>query len=504
VQGDSGGNKPEEFIPTINPYDDKFVPSIGTFNHSSDAELNFSEPGLGTALQCGPPTSTDPGASKYFALVFKKQNGQNLQIWKAYWGTAGSPPKSRWLWRLIDVGPTLNAVLDNCGRLVSSPDLGLGPDPCPAGNVGCDGSGVATYGVDDTADCCGAPWTVAEGGDGNTYCQPNCVDPVSGINRCRPDGIITGCDGNGDGSFYGFAGNNNYNTDACGSDDSLSGLHENDYNRNDFYMCNITAGAVAPAGNNSDTAVPALPGTFETDNVPDFQYSVVTQKNRQVWTNDTSVIFSPMYNAVVFIFGNVNFNGNMENGRLQFYDHNPAAPNSPGTYSIVNPMGRWRVSPISYGRIQARGTPRFGPANSSVGACAGGLTGNACGVGMVAGRDLDLAGGAGSGCDTDPAPAGCNLCPDLNADPNASCENSPVIPHGYEGMFLAHEQVSLSGNANFAGFVIAEEAAYCVETQSPGLKTIMNGNPDIYYDCENPPDPWLAELLRINSWEEVQ
>ena len=122
---------------------------------------------------------------------------------------------------------------------------------------------------------------------------------------------------------------------------------------------------------------------------------------------------------------------------------------------------------------------------------------------MVAGRDLDLAGGAGTGCDA-PDPAGCDLCPDVVADPSASCETSPAIPFGYEGMFLAHEQVNLSGNANFAGFVIAEEAAYCVETNNPGAKTRMNGNPDVYYDCENPPDPWLAELLKINSWEEVQ
>ena len=33
----------------------KFVPSTETFNHAADAELNFTEPGLGTALQCGPP-----------------------------------------------------------------------------------------------------------------------------------------------------------------------------------------------------------------------------------------------------------------------------------------------------------------------------------------------------------------------------------------------------------------------------------------------------------------
>jgi hypothetical protein len=211
-----------------------------------------------------------------------------------------------------------------------------------------------------------------------------------------------------------------------------------------------------------------------------------------------------MYNAVIFIFGNMNFNGDMQNGYLQFYDHNPIAPNVAGTYSISNPMGRWRVSPISYGRIQARGTPRFAPANSNSGICGPDEGLHACHLGMVAGRDLDLAGGAGSGCDIEPAPAGCNLCPDILADPTANCEVSNVVPFGYEGYFVAHEQVNLSGNSNFAGFVIAEEAAYCVETNNPGLKTRMNGNPDVYYDCETPPDPWLAELLRINSWEEVQ
>ncbi len=247
VGGTSGGSQEEQFIPTINPYDNKFVPAISTFDHSTDAELSFTEPGLGTALQCGPPSATDPGNSKYFALVFKETSGQNLQVYKAYWDFAGTSG-SRWVWRLIDVGPTLNAVLDNCGRLVSSADLGLGPDLCPIGAAGCDGSGVATYGVNDLIDCCGGVNSM-----GNTVCTPDCDNAVP-ADECVPDGVLSACDGtNGDGYFYGFSGNNSYTTDTCASDDSLSGVTENDYTRNDFFLYT--------GGNNSDTTVPALPGS---------------------------------------------------------------------------------------------------------------------------------------------------------------------------------------------------------------------------------------------------
>ena len=52
--------------------------------------------------------------------------------------------------------------------------------------------------------------------------------------------------------------------------------------------------------------------------------------------------------------------------------------------------------------------------------------------------------------------------------PTANCEEPSggfASPFGYEGLFAAHEQVNLSGSSNFAGLVIAEEAAYCVEPQ---------------------------------------
>ena len=504
VGGESGGDKDVRPIPTINPYDDIFVPLANTFDHSADAELNFSEPGLGTALQCPMPNALDPGSSKYFAFVFKQESGQNLQVYKAYWdfnGTSGG----RWMWRLIDVGPTLNAVVDNCGRLVSSVDLGLGPDPCPAGAKSCDGSGLATYGVNDVVDCCGSAWPVAEGGDGNIYCDPNCIDPgldgVIGtdddINRCRPDGVITAaCDGttSGDEHFYGFSGGNNYTAAGCSTDDTLTGVTDNDFTTNNFFLY--------PTGNDSDSAVPPLPGSGPPDGQADFNYSVVTDKNRQQWLADGTTIFSPMYNAVIFVVGNMSYTGEMENGFIQFFDDVVLSPTVQGTYSVPNLMGRWRISTISYGRIDANGTPRFGPANSSVGGCANDRADQACNLGFAAGRDLELRGAAGSGCDD--LSASCNLCPNVQADPNADCEVSNVVPFGYEGYFVAHEQVSLRGNANFAGFVIAEEAANCVEPQGQGGASNLNGNPDIFYDCDNPPNPWAAELLRITSWEEVQ
>jgi len=88
--------------------------------------------------------------------------------------------------------------------------------------------------------------------------------------------------------------------------------------------------------------------------------------------------------------------------------------------------------------------------------------------GMIAGRDVDLAGGAGSACAADPTLPECNVCRNWIDDPTANCEEPSggfASPFGYEGLFAAHEQVNLSGSSNFAGLVIAEEAAYCVEPQ---------------------------------------
>ena len=89
-------------------------------------------------------------------------------------------------------------------------------DLCPTGSVGCDGSGFATYGVNDLIDCCGGMNT-----DGLTVCSPDCG---TGVDECVPDGVLSACDGtDGDSYFYGFAGGNSYTTDTCATDDSLSG-----------------------------------------------------------------------------------------------------------------------------------------------------------------------------------------------------------------------------------------------------------------------------------------
>ena len=73
---------------------------------------------------------------------------------------------------------------------------------------------------------------------------------------------------------------------------------------------------------------------------------------------NTDTIFSPLYNAVLFFVGNVKYNGDMIAAQLQYYDWDPVAPALPGTYLAAVPNGRWRVSNISYGSIEARGNPR--------------------------------------------------------------------------------------------------------------------------------------------------
>jgi hypothetical protein len=113
VGGTRAGGQPLIPVPVINPYDDIFVPTIDTFDTSADTSLP-------SGLRCPKATASDPGASKYFALVLDASKGR---VYKAYWDFTDL----RWEWKLIDNldgGPY--STLDDCGRLSSDPNYGLG------------------------------------------------------------------------------------------------------------------------------------------------------------------------------------------------------------------------------------------------------------------------------------------------------------------------------------------------------------------------------------------
>ena len=95
IHGESGDSFPLVPIPTINPYDDIFVPSPDIFTH----------------LGCGVPTAGDPGNSKYFALIGDNNKGK---VFKAYWDFVND---DKWTWKRIDnLTDGIDVVLDNCGR----------------------------------------------------------------------------------------------------------------------------------------------------------------------------------------------------------------------------------------------------------------------------------------------------------------------------------------------------------------------------------------------------
>jgi Tfp pilus assembly protein PilX len=133
VAGDASGGNPALPLPIINPYDDRYVPTIDTFDTSSDAVM---PPGL----RCPKATAADPGASKYFAMV--SGAGSKGEVWKAYWDFTNK----RWTWRLIDnLEDVTDVVLDDCGRVQGDPQFGAGA----AGAVS-DGSKSEFYGFSGT------------------------------------------------------------------------------------------------------------------------------------------------------------------------------------------------------------------------------------------------------------------------------------------------------------------------------------------------------------------
>ncbi|MCP3980191.1 MAG: hypothetical protein GY716_12875 [bacterium] len=273
--------------------------------------------------------------------------------------------------------------------------------------------------------------------------------------------------------FYGFKGSSSESNDGCSGDASLSGATNNDFNRQGYYL---------PGGSHqntiSDSGIKALPGSFETDGSRDFRENKRIKDGTFDFGSDT--IYSPLYGAVVFVYGNVMFSGNPgKSGSIDFNCSGAAGCSS----SSNLPNDLWRVSVIATGDIQVSGQANLGPASPDEDFY----------YLLVAGRDITLNGNPqedSSGC---PSNCGSPL-PSSIAD--------------MAGIYAAHEQIQISGNPNLFGFMIAEDATDCsdtVDAQGKGISTI-NGNPKIFRDCNHPPNPWETggagvELL---SWQEIE
>ena len=132
VGGLKSGGVDEKYIPVINPLDDIFVPPIEALDTTSWSSL----PAL---LRCGPPTATDPGNAKYFALV---AGGGKGYVYKAYWDTTND----RWAWKMIDdLDDGTDVLLDDCGRAPGDPNYGSAvPDLGTDSFYGFKGTGEST------------------------------------------------------------------------------------------------------------------------------------------------------------------------------------------------------------------------------------------------------------------------------------------------------------------------------------------------------------------------
>ena len=359
----------------------------------------------GTAFSCN---STTP---KYYSLVQSLNGSGKGLIYKGYWNATARPKNAAggWTWRLIDdLNDSNNTILDDCGRVVS-------------GNV----NGTAL---------------TADSGAG------------TGVNDAKDD------------EFYGFKlSGTSVSSLSCSGDVSLCStcdINENDFNRVDFYDTSNTL------VNNAN--LPVLPGSFDPDGVRDFSQSKL-KEGEPKWDFGGNRIYSPIYNAVFFVYGEMIVGANPPSDGIC---------SSTGCVSSV-PANTWKVSIIAVNNINVSGEPVMAPANSP-----------AYPFLLVGGRDVGVSGnstGSTTKCGT------INTC-------TVQAGNS--VTHA--GIIAAHEQVKINGDPSLDGFIVIEDAVDCstFHTRSGGYQD-FSGNPEIHYDCVNPPNPWAGKV-KLTSWEEVQ
>jgi hypothetical protein len=284
-----------------------------------------------------------------------------------------------------------------------------------------------------------------------------------------PNYLLGSADAVDDGAkqyFYGFNGAKLLvqNCTLCtnpGRDASLCGLDENDFNARGYF----------PASGGALVNLPPLPGNFQPDGVRDYVPSV---RPKTAWVNNDSTAYSPVYGAVLWVLGSASFGGSVGvPGSVNFLCGATA-----GCDPTVMPYGTYPISIIALGSIDLSGSSNISPANPDVGYH----------YLLVAGRDIVLSG------NTQEDTQGCG----------GTCAVSPPSDIArIAGIYAAHEQVIISGSPNLFGFLVAEEAIDCDNTGMAPTK--IGGNPEIHYDCEHPPNPWLVEQPpEVVAWQEVE
>ena len=224
----------EMWLPDVSPYDEVFVPDITAFDTT------------GQPVSCGPPTPTDPGNSKYFALVANDRKGL---VFKGYWDFVNE----RWAWRLIadlDTGIP-DELLDKCGRTNDDPNYGT---------------------------------PISDSGTEYFYGWKNSSTPDNAV--C-PGG---GCPG--DDSMCVTAAN----------DFTLNGYYEATASNDGQNATTFKTLSGWGFGQNV-----AFPGAKASDGVKDW-YPNAYLKNGK-WDFSSNTLYDPIRNAVLFVFGTVYLSG---------------------------------------------------------------------------------------------------------------------------------------------------------------------------------------------------
>ena len=201
---------------------------------------------------------------------------------------------------------------------------------------------------------------------------------------------------------------------------------------------------------------------------------VPSARPSNAWINTSNTVSSPIYGAVLWVLGGLSFGGSVGvPGNVDFECGATA-----GCNPTVMPYGTFPVSIIALGTIVLSGSSNVSPANPDAGYH----------YLFVSGRDLMLAG---------------NTQEDTQACGGTCSVSAPSDIARIAGVYAAHEQIKVNGNPNLFGFLVAEEAIDC--DNSVVAPTTILGNPEIHYDCDHPPNPWLVDQPpEVVAWQEVE
>jgi hypothetical protein len=337
----------------------------------------------------------------------------------------------------------------SCPAVTTNPDRGkyfaLVPDGTPAGRV---------Y---------KAFWDATDGRwEWDLLDDLNGGSPAVTLHDCGHE-VVGGVDDGDTASFYGFRLTGTPSAQACaacgtadgdeslcvpGSDDFTSAIH-------------VTAPGTPPV----------LPGSLAPDGVDDLDAE--SRLAGLVWELAGDTVYSPLYGAVVFVMGDLVISGSPANaGSLSYCS-------TTGCVASV-PNGMWQASFVVTGSVTITGSPDIAPANAAAGYV----------FQIVAGRDVWIAGDVSDGA----TPCSAASCP----------VTGPTDLVARAGIVAAHEQVRISGDPSLYGFVVAEDAIDCSSTVDADDRgaSILDGAPEVYFDCDNPPNPWRTDGIEMTSWQE--